>query len=134
MISNLFLVGCNTEENKEVSYEIVSFESAPKEVQEEISEVDKRIRESVMKNNYSNKQTTISSGSIDLGKERYEYFITNNQAPKIIEVGPDKVYGRGIRIIYTTENIGNVNFPVTTTIVKLNDYYGKISHTYISHP
>ncbi|WP_026478133.1 hypothetical protein [Alkaliphilus transvaalensis] len=132
--SNLFLVGCNREENKEMSYEIISFENAPKEVQDEISQVDEIIRESVINNSYSNNETIVSSGSIDLGKERYEFFITNNQVPIIIEVGEDKAYGRGVRIIYTTEYGENKEFPTTVTVVKFINYYGKISQTYISHP
>jgi len=133
--SSLFLIGCNREASKELSYEIIFFENAPKEVQNEISEVDKwiREREAVIDNNHPH-QTISSSGSVNLGKERYEYFITNNQIPKIIEVVPDKAYGSGIMIKHTTEYRENIEFPTTVTIVKLSDYYGKMSHVYISHP
>ncbi|QUH19431.1 hypothetical protein [Alkaliphilus sp. B6464] len=133
--SSLFLVGCNREANKKMSYEIILFENAPKEVQNEISEVDKWIREmeAVIDNDHPN-QTINFSGSVDLGKERYEYFITNNQIPKIIEVVPDKAYGIGIMIKHTTEYRENIGFPTTVAIVKLSDYYGKVSHVYVSHP
>lgn len=133
IFNSLFLMGCNREANKEISYEIISFENAPKEVQDDISKVDKWIRETIINNNHSD-QTINSSGSIDLGKERYEYFITNNQVPKIIEVVSDKAYGSGVMIKHTTEYRENVEFPITVTIVKLSDYHGKISHVYISHP
>ncbi len=133
--SSLFWAGCNREVNEDFSYEIISFENAPKEVQDQISEVDKWIRESdgVINNNDVN-HTISSSGSIDLGKERYEYFITNNQISKIIEVVPNKAYGSGIMIKHTTEYRENLEFPITVTIVKLSEYYGKILHVYISHP
>ncbi|SCZ02993.1 hypothetical protein [Alkaliphilus peptidifermentans] len=130
--SSLFLVGCNREENNEISYEIITFENAPKEVQDEINKVDKRIRGSVINNDH--KETISSSGNIDLGKERYAYFIINNEIPKIIEVGPDKAYGYGMWIKYTSEETENVEFPTNVTIVKLSDYYDRISHIYISHP
>ena len=135
IFSSLFFVGCSSEESKELSYETIFFENAPKEVQNEISEVDKwiREREAVINNSHPN-QTISSSGSINLGKERYEYFITNNQIPKIIEVVPDKAYGSGIMIKHTTEYRENVEFPTTVAIVKLRDYHGRISHVYLSHP
>lgn len=133
--SSLFFVGCGSKESEELSYEIISFENAPKEVQDEISEVDKWIREKeVVINNSHPNQTISSSGSVNLGKERYEYFITNNQISKIIEVVPDKTYGMGIMIKHTAESRENVEFPTTVAIVKLIDYHGRISHVYLSHP
>lgn len=132
--SSLFLIGCNREANKEMSYEIILFENAPKEVQNEINEVDKWIREREAMDDSHTIQTISSSGSVDLGKERYEYFITSNLIPKIIEVVPDKAYGSGIMIKHTTEHRENGEFPTTVAIVKLSNYYGKISHVYISHP
>lgn len=136
--SSLFLVGCNREENKEISYEIISFENAPKEVQDLISKNDRirkeKEREWIKNNSDSQNSTILSSGEIDLGKERYVYYMTdnqisenNNEIPKIIEVAPDKAYGRGIVIKFVTESIEeNVEFPNTVVIVKFTDYYGKI--------
>lgn len=127
IFSSLFFVGCSSEENKEINYEIISFENVPKEVQD-------RIRESDSNNSYTYEEYN-SSGGINLGKERYVFFITNEgRVPKIIEVAPDKTYGRGIMIKHTAEYNENVEFPNTVTIVKLNNYYGEITNVFISHP
>lgn len=125
--TSFFFVGCSNEENKELSYEMISFENAPKEVQDMMM---------LSENHNKNfNEDYNSGGGVDLGKERYEFFITNEgETPKILEIGPDETYGRGIMIKYTIENKENAKFPDTSTIIKLNEYYGEITRTYISHP
>lgn len=125
--TSFFLVGCSSEENKELSYEIISFENAPKEVQDGIILAEEH-------NKHLNEDYN-SGGGVDLGKERYVFFITNEgNAPKILEITPDTTYGRGIMIKHTTEAKENAKFPDTLTIIKLNEYYGEITRTYISYP
>ena len=127
VFTSLFFVGCSSEENKELSYEIISFENAPKEVQDSIMLLENH-------NKYLNEDYD-SGGDFDLGKERYVFFITNKgKTPKILEIIPDKTYGRGIMIKYTIENKENAEFPDTSAIIRLNEYYGEITRTYISHP
>lgn len=67
-----------------------------------------------------------------MGNERYEIFITNNDKTKIIEVGPDEAYGSGIKVVYTTEYVENVELTSNVTIIRFNDYYGRISPIYVS--
>lgn len=127
--SSLFFVGCNGKENKELSYEIISFENAPREVQERM-----RLHEEHGQEHYPNEAYN-ASGGFDLGKERYVYFIVNEGSiPKILEVVSDETYGRGIVIKHTSENKENIKFPDTSVVVRLNEYYGEISNVFISHP
>ena len=127
--STLFFIGCSGKENKELSYEIISFENAPKEVQERM-----RWHEERNPKHYSNEGYN-ASGGFDLGIERYVYFIVNEGSlPIILDVVPDEAYGRGIIIKHTSENKDNAKFPDTSVIVKLNEYYGEIANVFISHP
>lgn len=135
----VFLSGCNNKE--EFSYEILSFEGAPKEVQDLIVENFKIIseREDESTNDSSN-STIISSGQIDMGKEKYVYIITSKEnndeiteIPRIIEVVKDEAYGSGIMIKHTTDDTEAIEFPDTVAIVKL-EYSGKISNVFLSSP
>jgi len=127
IFASFFCVGCSSEENKELSYEIISFENAPKEVQ------DRMMLSANHKKDLDEDYDL--GGGFDLGKERYVFFITNEgRSHKILEVAPDETYGRGIMIKYTIEDKENAKFPDTSTIIKLNGYYGEITRTYISHP
>jgi len=111
----------------EMSYEIISFDEAPKNLQNII------IEDHEMRNNEMEKYN--SSGSIDLGKEKYVFFMSNKgSVPKIIEVKPDETYGKGLMIKHTAEDNESVEFPNTVTIVKLNNYYGEITNVFVSHP
>lgn len=124
--STLFLVGCSSEKNQELSYEIISFENAPKELQE-------RIMLYKDENRYSNEGYNFS-GSYDLGKEKYHFLLTNEgRVPKFIGVEPDKALGSGVIVKYTGENKEDSKFPYTVSIIKFNEYYGKIRHVYVSH-
>lgn len=120
--------------NEEMSYEVISFENAPKEIQDLIREDDNRIRQREEAAKNDDYGTILSSGEINLGEVRYVYFVTNrsknrtiNEVPIIIEVGPDKAYGRGVVVIrFNTEYREDVEFPDTVTLVKVNDHWGKI--------
>jgi len=132
VFSSLFLVGCYREE--EISYEIISFEDAPEEVQNRIIETDGKTKEREVDRSAGYVSSTIiSSGNIDLGKERYVYFVTNreenkkiNEVIKITEVGPFEDFGTGAVVKFATEHRENVEFPDTVTIVKFIEYYGRI--------
>ena len=135
----VFLAGCNNEE--QFTYEILSFEETPKGVQDLIVENFKIIseREAESTNDSSN-STIISSGQIDMGKEKYVYIITSKEnndeiteIPRIIEVVKDEAYGSGIMIKHTTDDTEAIEFPDTVAIVRL-EYYGKISNVFLSSP
>ncbi|MBP2028657.1 hypothetical protein J2Z35_002487 [Acetoanaerobium pronyense] len=136
---SIFLAGCSNEE--EFGYEILSFEETPKEVQDLIVENLKIIseREDESANDSSN-STIVSSGQIDMGKEKYVYIITSKEnsdeiteIPRIIEVVKDEAYGSGIMIKHTTDDTEAIEFPDTVSIVKL-EYSGKISNVFLSSP
>lgn len=140
VLMTIFLGGCNREE-EQFTYEILSFEGAPKEVQDLIVENIKIIteREDESTNDSSN-STIISSGQIDMGKEKYVYIITSKEnndeiteIPRIIEVVKDEAYGSGIMIKHTTDDTEAIEFPDTVAIVKL-EYSGKISNVFLSSP
>ena len=140
VLMTIFLAGCN-KEAEQFSYEILSFEETPKGVQDLIVENLKIIseREAESTNDSSN-STIISSGQIDMGKEKYVYIITSKEnndeiteIPRIIEVVKDEAYGSGIMIKHTTDDTEAIEFPDTVAIVRL-EYYGKISNVFLSSP
>jgi len=140
VLMTIFLGGCNREE-EQFTYEILSFEEAPKGVQDLIVENLKIITEREdEKADESSNSTIVSSGQIDMGKEKYVYIITSKEnndeiteIPRIIEVVKDEAYGSGIMIKHTTEDTEAIEFPDTVAIVKL-EYSGKISNVFLSSP
>lgn len=142
IFSTLIFSGCTKESVTKkaeesaaaIEYEVITFKEAPKKVQDYINLMEEQYQEIRNSPEFEERKgLNRYNGSINVEKDRYEYFTSDELKPVVLEIQHDQGFGIGIMVKCTYEPVEAKGFPDNVTIIHFKGYRGPISYAFVNN-